>query len=299
MILIDEPRWPAHGSLYGHMVSDTTLWELHDAARRAGLSPLAFDHDHYDLRADRVPDALAVGARQVHERELVDRLRTSGIRILPAQRAPRTHVAHHRVRERLLAMLPGQQATVDDLLARYGADERRYHDLRHLDEMLRTLDRLARAEGLPHPSDAEVLATAWHDAVYRGVPGQDERDSAALAVRQLTAAGLPRPVVAEVERLVLLTIAHAAEPGDPAGTRLCDADLAILASAPGRYHVSVRDIRVEYGALDDQRWAAGRRAVLEGFLSTERLFGSPAAREWFERSARANIADELAHLPAS
>ena len=28
MILLDEPRWPAHGRLWGHLVSDADLAEL-------------------------------------------------------------------------------------------------------------------------------------------------------------------------------------------------------------------------------------------------------------------------------
>ncbi|MEL4504331.1 DUF4031 domain-containing protein [Luteococcus sp. H138] len=299
MILIDEPRWPAHGEIYGHMVSDASLWELHDAARAMGLSPLAFDHDHYDLRADRVPDAIAAGAHQVHERELVERLRTSGLRILPAQRAPRRPAAHRRVRQRLLAALGGHDDIVDRLLDRYLAKERRYHDIRHLDEMLATQQSLAEQAGLPAPHRTEVFAAAWHDAVYRGVPGQDERDSAALAVQDLTIVGLPSAEIAEVERLVLLTIQHAADPSDEPGARLGDADMAILGSAPGRYHVSVRDIRVEYDVLDDERWSAGRGQVLRGFLATQRLYATRHGQARFEQAARRNIADELAHLPIS
>ena len=40
MILIDEPVWPAHGTLWGHVVSDRSLEELHAFARVAGLPEL-------------------------------------------------------------------------------------------------------------------------------------------------------------------------------------------------------------------------------------------------------------------
>lgn len=295
-LLVDTPRWPAHGTLYGHLVSDASLWELHGFAHQIGLDPRAFDHDHYDLAVARHPEAVAAGARHVDERELVTRLRTSGLRILPAQRAPRRRAAHHRVRAELLRTLGGHEPIVDDVLGRYLAEDRRYHDIRHLDEMMRTQHRLAAADGLSSPTRPELLAAAWHDAVYRGVPGQDERDSAALAADQLSRAGLPDQEIAEVERLVLLTIEHAADPADATGARLCDADMAILASAPGRYHVSVRDIRVEYGVLEDSQWTAGRRQVLEAFLATDRLYQTPAGRGWFDQVARRNMADELAHL---
>ena len=32
-VLIDPPRWPAHGRLWSHLVTDTELTELHAFAR--------------------------------------------------------------------------------------------------------------------------------------------------------------------------------------------------------------------------------------------------------------------------
>lgn len=185
---------------------------------------------------------------------------------------------------------------VDDVLARYTVPGRRYHDLRHVDEVLRALEVLATADGLDGVPVAEQLAAVFHDVVYDGVPGADERASAALAARHLGAVGAPTMLVAEVERLVLLTIGHCPTAGDRAGARLVDADLAILASAPGRYHVSVRDIRVEYGRFDDEAWRAGRRAVVERFGATGHLFSTAHGRRVWEPRARWNLADELAHL---
>lgn len=292
-LLVDTPRWPAHGTLYGHLVSDSSLWELHAGARRAGLDPRAFDHDHYDMRQESLPHALEAGAELVDERELVTRLRAGGLRIAPADHAPRRGRARELLRQSFTGLLPAE--VVERIIQRHGGPTRHYHDVRHLAEMLRQQRRLAALQGTV-TTPAEELATLFHDAVYQGVDGQDERDSAALAVDELTAAGHPAALVAEVERLVLLTIGHDADPDDEVGARTCDADMAILASAPGRYHVSVRDIRLEYGALDQAQWRTGRRAVLQHFLANDALFRSRQGRGlWLER-ARTNIADELAHL---
>lgn len=300
MILLDTPRWPAHGTLYGHLVSDSSLWELHSFARRIGLDPRAFDHDHYDLPRSRVADAIAAGGRQVPERHLVQRLRAGGLRIRPEQHAPRRSASRRLVRELLPQLLPGDPAgaagLAAELVERHQAPGRRYHDLRHLQEMLRAQHCLAEVAGTS-PGRAEQLATLFHDVVYDGTPGDDERASAALAVDRLGSLGLATDEVAEVERLVLLTIEHTAdEDRDPVGARLVDADLAILASAPGRYHVSVRDIRLEYAHFDDEQWRTGRRQVLEHFLATPQLFTTREGRRRWEESARRNVADELAHL---
>ena len=48
-ILIDEPRWPAHGRRWAHLVSDSDLDELHRFARAAVIRERAFDLDHYDV----------------------------------------------------------------------------------------------------------------------------------------------------------------------------------------------------------------------------------------------------------
>ena len=37
MILIDAPIWQAHGTVFAHLVSDTSYAELHDFAARVGL----------------------------------------------------------------------------------------------------------------------------------------------------------------------------------------------------------------------------------------------------------------------
>jgi len=80
-VLLDPPLWPRHGRLWGHLVSDTSLDELHDLARRAGIPARGFDLDHYDVPAERYPELVALGAVRVDSRELVRRLRASGLRV--------------------------------------------------------------------------------------------------------------------------------------------------------------------------------------------------------------------------
>lgn len=85
-VLIDPPLWPRHGKVWGHMVSDESLDELHTLARAAGIPARAFDRDHYDVPAELHPALLALGAELVDARELVRRLRDSGLRVTAAQR---------------------------------------------------------------------------------------------------------------------------------------------------------------------------------------------------------------------
>ncbi len=81
MILIDEPTWPAHGTLWAHLVSDESYAELHAFATAAGLPPRSFDHDHYDVPRERWDDVVAQGALPVSARELLRRLQHAGLRV--------------------------------------------------------------------------------------------------------------------------------------------------------------------------------------------------------------------------
>ncbi|GAA2483771.1 DUF4031 domain-containing protein [Streptomyces gobitricini] len=86
-VYIDPPDWPGHGRMWSHMVSDTSYDELHAFAARIGAPPRAFDRDHYDVPSERYADAVAAGAVEVRSRELVRRLRESGLR-RPKRRPP-------------------------------------------------------------------------------------------------------------------------------------------------------------------------------------------------------------------
>jgi len=85
-VLIDEAIWPAHGTVWAHLVSDSSLDELHSFARRAGIPERGFDHDHYDVPLERREAIIALGAQPVTGRELLSRLQRSGLRVTQAQK---------------------------------------------------------------------------------------------------------------------------------------------------------------------------------------------------------------------
>jgi hypothetical protein len=79
-VLVDEPIWPFRGRLWCHLVSDTSYDELHALAGRLGIPLRGFQGDHYDLPAEMRDEAIALGAQPVSGRELITRLRASGLR---------------------------------------------------------------------------------------------------------------------------------------------------------------------------------------------------------------------------
>ena len=79
-VLVDPPKWPRHGTLWGHLVSDESFAELHAFAERCGIPERGFDADHYDIPIAKYDELIAAGAVAVSSRELVQRLRASGLR---------------------------------------------------------------------------------------------------------------------------------------------------------------------------------------------------------------------------
>ncbi|GGO11985.1 DUF4031 domain-containing protein [Microbispora bryophytorum] len=80
-VLIDRPNWPGpRGLLWSHLVSDSSLEELHAFARLLGVPVRAFDRDHYDVPETVYDRAVVLGAEPVGSRELVRRLTDAGLR---------------------------------------------------------------------------------------------------------------------------------------------------------------------------------------------------------------------------
>lgn len=85
-VLIDQPIWPAHDTVWAHIVSDVSLEELHEFASRAGIPRRGFDLDHYDVPARMWNELVALGAEPVGVREFVRRLEASGLRVAQRDR---------------------------------------------------------------------------------------------------------------------------------------------------------------------------------------------------------------------
>lgn len=181
----------------------------------------------------------------------------------------------------------------DELLAAYGSTERGYHDLRHLAEVLIRVGELS--DHVAFDLEPVQLAAWFHDGVYDGRPGAEDR-SAVWAEMALPTLGVRPDIVAEVGRLVRLTTDHRPDGDDANGAALSDADLAILASSRERYAEYTADVRREYAHVPDAAFRQGRAAILGELLAKPTLFHTAYAIAMWEDSARANVENELATL---
>lgn len=183
----------------------------------------------------------------------------------------------------------------DVLVAAYTAPERHYHNLEHLADMFRVVDRLSAQVEEPA---ALHMAVWFHDAVYDSRAKDNERRSGELAVDLLGPIGVPASAIDRIVQMIWAT-QHTADAAPPAmrDTRaLLDADLAILGAAEDRYARYARDIRTEYAWVPDADYRAGRARVLEQFLARPRIYFTDVMFEEGETRARANLRAEIATL---
>lgn len=319
-IYIDPPTWPAHGTVFSHLISDASLAELHEFAAAAGISERAFDRDHYDVPAHLYDELVQAGAKELSGAELTRTLIASGLRI-PLKERP------EKIRPRLLrtweaaftpritrleapaelrAQLTAQVAELgESLLQAWEQPHRAYHHSGHLSQMLANLDRLYAHRTQGSTPLALILAAWFHDAVYEGAPGEDERRSEQLASTSLeplvTAGLLSGDELQMVGLLVRATATHelpesADLPSDyePADIQFfLDADMAILAADSARYRRYLRGVRSEYSHFDDEAFHAGRTTFLRSILGRKRIFLSEEGLQLWEEPARANLSAEL------
>lgn len=313
-IYIDPPTWPAHGTVFSHLISDASLAELHEFAAAAGISERAFDRDHYDVPAHLYDELVRAGAKELSGAELTRTLIASSLRI-PLKERP------EKIRPRLLraweaafaprlekapATFQQQVAELgESLLQAWEQPHRAYHHSGHLSQMLTDLDRLYAYRTQGSTPLALVLAAWFHDAVYEGAPGEDERRSEQLAnisLEPLVTAGLlSGDELQMVSLLVRATATHKLpESADlPAGYEpadiqfFLDADMAILAADSARYRRYLRGVRSEYSHFDDEAFRAGRTTFLRSILGRKRIFLSEQALQLWEEPAQTNLQAEL------
>jgi predicted metal-dependent HD superfamily phosphohydrolase len=195
----------------------------------------------------------------------------------------------------LLAMLgcPPHAAapTFADLHDHYTNPQRHYHTFDHIHAMLETV-----RECSPEAEPALLLAVWFHDVIYDSRAGDNEERSAAHARLLLQPLGVSDAILAETERLILLTKRHAAGATDRQGQLLIDVDLAILGAVPADYDAYAAAIRREYDWVADTDYRRGRCAVLERFLQRPRLYATDEMYRRFEDAARRNLQREIAEL---
>ncbi|MCX7784480.1 MAG: hypothetical protein N2318_12665 [Meiothermus sp.] len=172
---------------------------------------------------------------------------------------------------------------LDNLLTRHTEPQRFYHNLAHLDTLLKLL-----------PAKPHLEFAVWfHDAVYDPTRTDNEAQSALLAEQNLRHLGVAPPLIQAVVDIILATQNH--QTGDPDGALFLDADLSILGAEPKTYQAYAQAIRQEYAWVPEALFQERRALVLQKFLSRERIYQTEAFAR-LEQPARENLRRELEAL---
>jgi predicted metal-dependent HD superfamily phosphohydrolase len=178
----------------------------------------------------------------------------------------------------------------DRLIEAYQETHRHYHNLEHINEVLKVAGKLAdQSESLL----TIQLAIWFHDAVYDATRTDNERRSAELARELLLPVNVDPAIVETVERLILATAIDAITPEHADGKIMLDADRSILGADPKRYQRYVDGIRKEYQHVSDELWRAGRGKLLQHWLDQPRLFLTERMHSVGDEPARTNLRAEL------
>lgn len=182
--------------------------------------------------------------------------------------------------------------TLDRLIQAYSEPHRAYHNLEHLNDVLRVIGKLA---SLAENPDLVFLAGWFHDVVYDPLAKDNEEASAQWAIAEL--GGLIGDERANVVADLVRATMHDNRTEMNADTAvLLDADLSILGAEPKRYEKYAKAIRQEYSFVLEEDYRIGRTKVLQSFLARERLFQTERMYAVGEELARQNIANEIAVL---
>jgi predicted metal-dependent HD superfamily phosphohydrolase len=301
-VFIDPPAWPAHGTVFSHLVSDGSLQELRLFARAAEVPDRAFDLDHYDVPASRYDALVAAGAVPVEGGHLARRLAGSGLRVSGAERNRAKRATLLDRWDALWADPALARKAGEELVDRWREPHRVYHSTLHLAVALDALDSIAGPAHVPDRALWHARLALWfHDAVHEGVAQKDEERSAALVpelLGPLTGAGVSAEDMEEDARQVMVTADHDPAPDDVVGGLVSDADLAVLGATPAVYTRYTRQVRAEYCDVPDPLFRAGRSQVLRALLDGGPLFRTaPGAARW-QSAAEANLRAELTALTA-
>lgn len=195
-----------------------------------------------------------------------------------------------------------EQSLLDETMRRklrdmYGAPDRHYHAISHIEDLLALAERHADLVA----DDAAMEAAIWfHDAVLDTRRSDNEARSAALAREWLTGVAEPGRID-RVAGMIEATARHEVPPdlGDEQRDQLrlfLDMDLSILGAEAARFDAYEAAVRREYDWVPEDAWRKGRSDVLRRFLDRDAIFATPRFRTQCEARARDNLERSLARL---
>lgn len=170
----------------------------------------------------------------------------------------------------------------------YSKKTRFYHDLSHLEHLLKTLSEI---KSTISDWETTLFCLFYHDIIYKATSKTNEEDSADLAANRLSEIGYPIEKIEQCHAMILATKAHNFC-SDPDINLFNDADLSILGGDWETYFTYAKNVRKEYKIYPDFLYNPGRKKVLQHFLEMPRIFKTDVFLEKLEEQARSNLRRE-------
>jgi len=182
--------------------------------------------------------------------------------------------------------------TYHALIKAHAQPHRAYHTLDHIAACLSHLDDVQ--ERVERPDEIE-MALWFHDAIYEPFSATNEEDSAQWAADWLQDQGLDKANIGRIADHILDTKSHDT-PESLDGRFMLDIDLSILGTPVPIYDQFEIDVRREYRRVPRFIFRKKRKAILEGFLARDRIFGTDYFHDKLEGQARKNLTRAISNL---
>lgn len=177
----------------------------------------------------------------------------------------------------------------NEIEAYYSGEKRHYHTLDHLDNLL---DQLSAVKSEIQNFETILFTLFYHDIIYDSLKSDNEEKSAELAETRMTQLAVPDQMIALCKEQILATKSHV-QSADSDTNYFTDADLSILGQDWKDYSRYSQNVRKEYSIYPDLVYNAGRKKVLEHFLSMDPIFKTEYFYHKFENQAKENIQKEI------
>ncbi|WP_047414576.1 hypothetical protein [Cellulophaga sp. Hel_I_12] len=173
---------------------------------------------------------------------------------------------------------------------KYSSKSRYYHNLEHLENMLKELDEV-KTQILN--LDSLIFAVYYHDIIYTATKSDNEVQSSLLFQKRITKTSFS--YIQECRRAIEATKEHKFSE-DHDTNLLLDCDLSILGKSNIEYTQYAKNIRKEYQIYPDFMYRKGRKKVLKSILALKSIYKTDFFIQKYEKQARENLELELAQL---
>lgn len=171
----------------------------------------------------------------------------------------------------------------------YSSKKRFYHTLLHLNNLLQ---ELIEVKTELKSWDTILFSLFYHDIIYDPLKTNNEEKSATLAQKRMKEISVSLEVIEVCKSQILATKMHSDNP-DSDTNYFTDADLSILGQTWEVYAEYYKNVRKEYSIYPNLIYNAGRRKVINRFLSMNKIFQTPYFFNEYEQQAKQNLRKEI------